>query len=149
MRRLLIGPLAASAAIAMLIGSASVASATHTVELGDTATLVAKGAAVLVPVEVTCSAGELPPPPPFPFPPFPPFPSSVSVQLTQRSGNSIAQGTGGTNVVCDGTTQTVNVQLIAQGAPFKNGTALATASVFACDPICHTATDTEEIRIRK
>lgn len=136
----------------MLIGSASVASATHTVELGDRATLLAKGAGVVVPVEVTCE-GQVPPPPPpfpFPFPPFPPFPSSVSVQLTQRSGNSIAQGSGGANVVCDGTTQTVNVQLTAQGAPFKNGTALATATVFACDSTgCHSASDSEEIRIRK
>ena len=62
MRRLLIGPLAASAAIAtMLIGSATVASATHTVEIGDTGALLAKGAGVAVPVTVTCQPDTLPP----------------------------------------------------------------------------------------
>ena len=151
MRRFLIGPIVASAAIAsMLIGSATVASASHVVELGDTATLLSKGAGLVVPVEVTCDPNQLPP---FPFPPFPPFPSpspSVSVQVTQRSGNGIAQGFGSAPVMCTGTPQTVNVQLSAQQAPFKHGTALATATVFMCDSTgCHSASDTEEIRITK
>ena len=146
MRRLLIGPLAASAAIAtLLVGSATAASATHTVELADTGTLVAKGAGALVPVTVTCEPSTFPP---FPFPG--PGGSSVSVSLTQRSGNRVAQGFGGTSVTCDGTTQTVNVLLTASQAPFKQGTALATATMFHCDATgCHTASDTEEIRLTK
>ena len=149
MRRLLIGPIVASAAIAsMLIGSATVASATHEVDLGETATLLSKGAGLVVPVEVTCDPNQLPPP--FPFPPFPSPSPSVSVQVTQRSGNRIAQGFGGAPVMCTGTPQTVNVQLTAQQAPFKHGTALATATVFMCDSTgCHSASDTEEIRITK
>jgi hypothetical protein len=147
-RRFLIGPIMASAAIAsMLIGSATVASATHVVELGDTATLLSKGAGLVVPVEVTCDPNQFPP---FPFPPFPSPSPSVSVQVTQRSGNRIAQGFGYAPVMCTGTPQTVNVQLTAQQAPFKHGTALATATVFLCDSTgCHSASDTEEIRITK
>jgi hypothetical protein len=147
-RRKLIGPIVASAAMAsMLIGSATVASATHVVEMGDTATLLTKGAGLLVPVEVTCDPNQLPP---FPFPPFPSPSSSVSVQVTQRSGNRIAQGFGSAPVMCTGTPQTVNVQLTAEQAPFKHGTALATATVFVCDSTgCHSASDTEEIQIRK
>ncbi|MCA1675268.1 MAG: hypothetical protein LC799_24780 [Actinobacteria bacterium] len=137
----------ASAAIAsMLIGSATVASATHVVEVGDSATLLAKGAGLVVPVEVTCDPNQLPP---FPFPPFPSPSPSVSVQVTQRSGNRIVQGFGYAPATCTGTPQTVNVQLTAQQAPFKHGTALATATVFMCDSTgCHSASDTEEIRIK-
>lgn len=148
MRRFLIGPIVASAAItSMLIGSATVASATHMVELGDTATLLSKGAGLVVQVEVTCDPNQLPP---FPFPPFPSPNPSVSVQVTQRSGNRIAQGFGSEPVTCTGTPQTVNVQLAAYQSPFKHGTALATATVFMCDSTgCHSASDTEEIRITK
>lgn len=148
MRRISIGPIVASAAIAsMLIGSATVASATHVVELGDTAALLSKGAGLVVPVEVTCDPNQLPP---FPFPPFPSPSPSVSVQVTQRSGNRIAQGFGGGPATCTGTPQTVNVQLTAQQAPFKQGTALATATVLMCYSTgCHSASDTEDIRITK
>lgn len=149
MRRILVGPLVASAAIAtMLIGSATVASASHTVELGDSGTLVSKGAGAIVPVTVTCDASALPPPP---FPPFPPPPGSgVQVQLSQRSGNRIASGFGSATVVCDGTPQTVDVLIRAQNAPFKQGSALATATVFACDLSgCHGTSDTGEIRLSK
>jgi len=126
-----------------------VASATHTVDLGDSATLVAKGAGVIVPVTVTCAASELPPPA---FPPFPPFPgsSTVGVQVTERSGSRIAMGSGMEPLVCDGAPHTYDVLVRALGAPFKNGTALATASVFACDLSgCHEASDTAEVRISK
>ena len=148
MRRLVIGPLAASAAIAtLLIGSAAPASATHAVEVADSGTLVAKGAGVIVPVTVVCEPGGVV----FPPFPFPPGGSFVSVSVTQRSGNRIAQGYGGTSVVCNGTPQTVDVQVTPSQAPFKHGTALVTASMTQCDYFlgCHTATDTEEITLRK
>ena len=148
MRRLLIGPLAATAAIAtLLIGSAGPASATHSVEVGDSGTLVAKGAGVLVPVTVVCQPGSIV----FPPFPFPPGGSAVNVAMTQRSGNRIAQGSGGAAVVRDGTPQTVTVQVSPSQAPFKQGTALVTASMTACDPLFarHTASDTEEITLTK
>jgi hypothetical protein len=146
MRRKLVGSLAAVAASAALVmGSATVASATHAIEVGDTGTLVARGAAVLVPVEVTCPVSTVPQPP-FPFPG-----SGLSVTVNQRSGNRIAQGFGSANVACTGTEQTVQVQVTAQQAPFKNGTALVTATMTVCEDFfinCHTVSDTEEIRIR-
>ncbi|MDQ3897424.1 MAG: hypothetical protein M3326_09325 [Actinomycetota bacterium] len=148
MRRLLIGPLAAAAAsAALLVGSTSVASATHTVDVAATGTLVAKGAAVIVPVTVTCDPSTMPP---FPFP-IPGPGSSVSVSVTQRSGNRIVQGYGGAPVTCDGTAQTVDVLVTASGAPFKHGPAVVTVTMFECDVFagCHPATDTAEITLRK
>jgi hypothetical protein len=69
--------------------------------------------------------------------------------VTQRSGNRNAQGYGSAPLMCTGAPQTVNVQLTAAQAPFKHGTALATATVFVCDSTgCHSASDTEEIRIK-
>jgi len=152
MRRLLTGSLAASAAIAaMLVGSATAASATHSVQLDGTASLVGKGAAVTVPVTVTCAPSPYPGPFPSPFPP--PFPGSsrVAVQVTERSGNRIAQGYGSASAVCDGTPHTVDVQVTAQGAPFKHGDAVATATMTVCDYFygCHNATDTETIQVGK
>ena len=52
------------------------------VEVGDEATLVARGAAVLVPVEVTCPAGGT---------------GFLSVRVTQRAGSRIASGSGSTS----------------------------------------------------
>ncbi|MCA1672626.1 MAG: hypothetical protein LC799_10630 [Actinobacteria bacterium] len=119
----------------MLIGSPTAASATHTVALGGSGTLVAKGAGVVVPVTVTCAPSQF---------------NSVDVQLSQRSGNGIVQGYGSANVVCDGTPHTVDVLVSAQGAPFKQGAALARASMFVCDfSGCHQASDSGEIRISR
>ena len=105
------------------------------VEVGDEAKLVAKGAAVLVPVEVTCPAGTA-------------F-GSLSVQVTQRVGSRIASGFGGTsNFACTGTTQVVHVLVTAQDAAFKKGPAVAQASLFVCGDFgCQSVTDTETIRI--
>ena len=105
------------------------------VEVGDQATLVARGAAVLVPVEVTCPAGTG---------------GHISVRVTQRAGSRIASGSGGTsNFVCTGATQVVDVLVTAQGQAFKKGPAIAEASLFTgcfgffCGPV----TDTENIDI--
>ena len=104
------------------------------VELGDEATLVARGAAVLVPVEVTCPAGSR---------------GFVSVRVTQRVGSRIASGSAGTgDFVCTGTTQTIEVLVPATGQAFKKGQAVAEASVFVCGPLfCGPASDIETIRI--
>ncbi len=127
--------LATTAAIGMmLVGPASVASAESGVDLGSTATLVAKGAAVLVPVNVTCGDTMFP------------ATSFTMVTVKERSSNRIVQGNSSANVTCDGMPQTVEVLVMAQDAPFKPGTALATASVFSCGPGC--GPDTAEIRIR-
>ncbi len=85
------------------------------VRLGGQATLVAKGAALSVPVQVRCPASS-------------PF-QSLSVQVTQRAGSKIANGYGGTNdFACTGATQTVTVVVQAQSIPFKKGPAAGQAS---------------------
>lgn len=105
------------------------------VEVGDEATLVARGAAVRVPVEVTCPAGST---------------GFVSASVTQRAGSRIASGFGSTSFVCTGGSQTVDVTVNAQGAgqAFKKGSAVAEATVSVCDFFfCASASDSENIQI--
>lgn len=105
------------------------------INVGDTATLVERGAAILVPVQVRCPAGAE-------------F-ASLSVNVTQRAGSRIASGFGSTNdFVCTGATQTVNVLVTAQNQAFKKGGAVAQASLFVCfQSGCTPVTDTENIQI--
>jgi hypothetical protein len=93
-----------------------------TVELGQTATLVAKGAAVEVPVIYSCS-------------PDTTF-GDLSVSITQRvGGKRIAQGSRSTfDVICDGAEHTALITVTSSsGTPFHQGVAFAQASLFACD----------------
>jgi hypothetical protein len=105
------------------------------VQVGSPATLVARGAAVDVPLEVTCNATF----------------ADVSVNVTQRSGSGVAQGFGSTGVGCTGSGQQVVVRVQAFGGkPFKQGTAVASAEIFGCRPnICGNETDSETIDIKK
>ncbi len=107
------------------------------VEVGDEGTLVARGAAVLVPVEVVCPAGSM-------------F-GGLSVQITQRVGSRIASGSGFTDdFVCTGAPQTVNVLVTAEGQAFKKGRAVAEVSLFVCTQFgCQSVSDFEEIRIER
>jgi hypothetical protein len=119
--------------IAIILGSALAAaipvlpavgqdSPPHPVVDIGTGRLVAKGAAVDVPVTYTCGPGDLE----FGF---------LEVQLTQRTQQGrLAQGFGFTNdIVCDGTAHTVIVRVTAGsffgGVAFKSGVALATATL--------------------
>jgi len=103
------------------------------VEVGDEATLVARGAAVQVPIEVTCPAGTT---------------AFVSVRVTQRAGSRIASGFGNTSFVCTGGSQIVDVTVTAQGSgqAFKKGSAVAEASVFS-GFFGSSASDSENIQI--
>lgn len=107
------------------------------VEVGDEATLVARGAAVSVPVEITCPAGAT---------------GFLSVNVTQRAGSRIASGTGGSNdFVCTGATQTVDVLVTAQGQAFKRGGAVAQAYLSVCQDFffCTSVSDSENIQISR
>jgi hypothetical protein len=101
------------------------------------ASLLARGAAVLVSAEVTCDPTTTS--------------KSLSVQLTQRAGNRIVQGFNSTDAfVCDGTPQTVEVAVSAQNRPFRKGAAVAQATLFACDEFFNcgnVAADTEEVEV--
>jgi hypothetical protein len=119
--------------IAIILGSALAAaipvlpavgqdSPPHPVVDIGTGRLVARGAAVDVPVTYTCGPGDLE----FRF---------LEVQLTQRTQQGrLAQGFGFTrDIVCDGTPHTVIVRVTAEsffgGVAFKSGVALATATL--------------------
>lgn len=107
------------------------------VQVESPATLVARGAAVDVPLEITCNATGS---------------ATVYVQVTQRSGSGIAEGFGYTSVGCTGSGQRVVVRVSAfsGGKSFKQGTAVADAEVFGCRPnICGSETDTEVITINR
>jgi hypothetical protein len=87
-----------------------------------TGRLVAKGAAVNVPVTYTCGPGDL-------------VVGYLYVELSQRTQQGrLARGYGYTNdIICDGTPQTVILQVAADtyfgGVAFKSGVALATVTL--------------------
>jgi hypothetical protein len=106
------------------------------VQVGSPAQLVARGAAVDVPLEVTCNAtGSV----------------FVDVRVTQKSGSGVAQGSGSTSVGCTGSGQQITVRVQASGGKtFKQGTAVASAEVFGCNRVtCGSETDSEVIQIQK
>lgn len=105
------------------------------VEIADTATLAAGGAAVLVTVTVTCPAGS-------------DF-ADLSVSVSQRRGSRAASGSGFVSeFTCTGEPQEITVPVLASGATFRKGVAFATAQLFVCGPFgCMSATDAEEITI--
>lgn len=107
------------------------------VRIGQEATLVARGAAASVPVDVICPAGAT---------------GYLSARLTQRAGSRIASGSGSTSdFVCTGATQTVDVLVAAQGQAFKKGAAVADAALSVCPDFlsCVFVSDTENIQIAR
>jgi hypothetical protein len=82
--------------------------------------LIARGAAVAVPVEFTCSSTSN---------------TSVSVSVTEHVGSGIASGGGNlTNIICTGEIQsaTINVTASPGGRAFTKGVAFANADIFGC-----------------
>jgi hypothetical protein len=107
------------------------------VQVQSPALLVSRGAAVDVPLEVTCNASS---------------DAFVQVTVTQRAGSGVAQGTAFDSVGCTGSGEQirVRVQATSGGKTFKQGTAVASAEVFGCRPnICGTETDSETITIQR
>ena len=113
------GALASAISVLPAVGQAS---PPHPVVDIGTGRLVAKGAAVNVPVTYTCGPGDL-------------VYGYLYVELTQRTQQGhLAQGYGFTDdIVCDGTPHTVIVQVTPDayfgGVAFKSGVALATATL--------------------
>ena len=102
----------------------------------QSATLVSRGAAVDVTLEVTCNS---------------PFGADVFVSVTQKSGSGVAQGFGSTQVGCTGSGEQIVVRVRASsGKTFKQGTAVVSAEVFGCNNVtCGSETDSEVIDIKK
>ena len=113
------GALASAISVLPAVGQAS---PPHPVVDIGTGRLVAKGAAVDVPVTYTCGPGDL-------------VYGYLYVELSQRTQQGrLAQGFGFTeDIVCDGTPHTVIVQVTPDayfgGVAFKSGVALATATL--------------------
>ena len=108
------------------------------IQVESPASLVARGAAVDVPLEVTCNAPR----------------ADVNVTVTQKSGSGVAQGFGFTSVGCTGSGQRITVRVRAGsfGKTFKTGTAVADAEISGCSQnfsVCGSETDSEVITIQK
>lgn len=102
-------------------------------------TLVARGVAVDVTIDVTCdNVQDL----------------SAWVSLSERVGNWLVKGEGWVALpTCTGSPQRAVVRVMAQGdRPFATGTGLATATASGCDEtwsLCGSESATETIRISK
>jgi hypothetical protein len=106
------------------------------VQVESPARLLARGAAIEVPLEVTCNAtGTV----------------DVFVSVSQRSGSGVAEGFAFESVGCTGSSEQITVLVQATGGKvFKKGTAVATAEVFGCNNVtCGSETDSEVIEIQR
>jgi hypothetical protein len=102
----------------------------------ESATLVSRGAAVDVTLEVTCNATGT---------------AFVQASVTQKAGSGVARGFGSTEVGCTGSGQQVVVRVLASpGKTFKQGTAVVSAEIFGCNnTTCGSETDSEVIDITR
>jgi hypothetical protein len=122
----------------LLVGTALPGQAqTTTIDIGEEATLVAKGAAISVPVTVTCEPGQS---------------FWVDVFARQRHAQVIVSGSGsssGTILECTGSPQTVNV-LVFGDRPFHVGPAVVTASLILCNAEigCFTTSFSDQAEVR-
>ncbi|TDK28200.1 hypothetical protein E2F48_03710 [Arthrobacter crusticola] len=124
-----------------LFATASPAVAADGVLSVDSASLVARGAAVDVTYSLVCDAdAEV----------------FTSVRLAQRSGGGVATGIGspsGGRVACTGEKQTITVWVLANSGPaFKRGVAAASVSQFSCltpEEPCTISELNEEITITR
>ena len=108
------------------------------VQIESPASLIARGAAVDLPVEVTCTADQV----------------WGYVSVTQRVGRDIVQGYASfylTDCSEPGERHVVRVLAPSGGRAFTQGTAVATAEIQGCTDnwICGRETDTETVSIRR
>jgi len=105
------------AGLTLVLGSVA-AEAAPRVQVSSTSLVLADGAAVAVPLKVSCDPGTIP---------------NVSVEISQRSGRQIANSFGNeTDVICDGTPRVVQVFVQARMLAFFPGVAFVTANIFSC-----------------
>lgn len=118
--RLLGATVVMSAAAVLLPSSAAVAFISPPLVLlaqpQSPAILVARGAAVDVPVEYTCTGTGM----------------YINLTLTEKVGKKIASGSSWMNVSCDGATHRTLIRVAASGTAFAAGSAAAQADVSGC-----------------
>ena len=102
----------------------------------ESATLVARGAAVDVTLEVTCSGTST---------------AEVFVSVTQKAGSGVARGSGFETVGYTGSGEQIVVRVLASpGKTFKQGIAVVSAEIFACGTrVCGSETDSETVDLRR
>ena len=121
-----------------VVAAAPVSAQTTPTIAVTSATLVAKGAAVDVGLAVTCEPGDG---------------GTAYVSVTQRSGNTITQGSGAENInACTGQSQIVTVRalLYSGSAPFKKGDGAVDATFQQCTQqgVCQDANVKGTVRIK-
>ena len=108
------------------------------VQVQSPASLLARGAAVSVPVTYRCAAGEQR--------------IEISVRVVQRSGSETTSGEGSANLPCGspGSVQEATVTVVADGRVFKKGAAVGSARAFTCGfGFCDTIADSREIMVTR
>ena len=122
-----------------VVAPANAAQTAPTVKIASI-TLVAKGAAVDLALEIRCDAG---------------LPADVSVEINQSvRKTAIARSSDFVGFYCTGQDpQTLTLRLIAfaNGAPFQLGVALASAALSVCEPevSCESARTSQVIKIQR
>lgn len=106
------------------------------VQVGSPATLVARGAAVSVPVTTVCAPGGS---------------GFLFLDVVEAVGGNVARGSTFVDPIsCTGTFQTINVVVTAQGERFRKGVAFASAEFTVFDSTGSlSANDEREIRIER
>jgi hypothetical protein len=105
----------------------------------SSATLVARGAAIDVPIDITCNPEEV----------------QLTIEVAERVGSRIARGYAYSPVACAGVQQTgiqqrVLIRVPSQsGTPFMRGTAVVTASIYGCNGSCGSTSENTTINITK
>ncbi len=141
--RLIGGGIAATIAAVLLPVAAAVAYISPPLVLlaepQSPAHMVARGAALDVTIEYSCTATEG---------------MYIDIQATERVGKRLAQGYGYAQVPCDGATHVTVVRLYASGTAFTKGRAAVQVNMSGCyfdgnDYFCGYDTINRTIRIRR
>ena len=106
------------------------------IQVQSPAALLARGAAVSVPVTYQCAPGD----------------QSIDIflRVVQRAGSETISGFGSRTVPCTGGVQSTTVTVVTESRVFKKGTAVASAEAFTCGfSFCGTITDSREIAITR
>jgi hypothetical protein len=134
-RRASVAAALGAASILCAAGGAQAALPAPVISVGSTGTLIAGGAAISIPVIVTCAEGS----------------GAVNTQITQRRGSGLVRGEDSSSYTCDGTAQTLTMIVQPGSGVYKTGEALVTANAYLCDyDNCYYAvSDDKVVQIRR
>lgn len=106
------------------------------IKIQSPAHLVAKGAALALPVEYTCSGTSN---------------ASLNVSVTEKVGSGVAEGSGFLDTLnCTGEIQTATITIPTSSAKaFIKGTSFANAEIFGCSSFCGEQSTSGTVAIQK